>query len=160
MANTISIIRKRTVANVPMFSDDENTPQNEWFRLADYTCVDVCPGQTARVYDLEHAENYSNQDNSYYLEFSFESVRQALKPPYDIHEGDYIGFGQGTSIFYYRIVRVYPTQLFAGCCVVQIVINVTNPREAQYLIECGELQALKDEEISGGNIKEGETTNG
>ena len=156
MSNTISIIRKRTVANVPMFSDDETTPQNEWFKLADYTCVDFCPGQTARIYDLEHAENYSNQDNTYYLEFSFESIRQATKPPYDIKEGDYIGFRQGTSIFYYRLVRVYSTSLFAGCCVVQMVINVTNPRESQHLIECGELQALTDDEISGGKITEGE----
>lgn len=152
MSNTITIIRKETVANVPGFSDDENTPQNKWVRLADYECVETCPGQTARIYDLEHAENYSNQDNTYYIEFSFESVRQKIAPPYDIHEGDYIGFRQGTSIFYYRIVRVYSASLFANCCVVQLIINVTNPRESQYLIECGEMQALTDSEISDGVV--------
>lgn len=158
MSNQISIFRKKVIANIPGFSNPQAETQNEWFKLADYTCVEYYPGQTARVYDLEHAENYSNQDDMSYYEFSFESVRQELQPPYDINTGDYIGFKQGSSIYFYRIVKATSTSLFPGCCVVQIMVNVTQPREAQYLMECGETQVLSEDEIVGGVVTE--NTNG
>lgn len=158
MSNHISIFRKKVKNNIPGFSDPQASTQNEWFKLADFQCVEYYPGQTARTYDLEHAEGYSNQDDMSYYEFSFENVRQALQPPYDINTGDYIGFKQGESVFFYRIVRSTITGLFAGCCVVQIMVNITQPREAQYLMECGETQALSEDDLMGGTITD--TTNG
>lgn len=154
MSNTISIFRKRVKTNIPGFSDPSSETQNEWVKLADYVCVEYYPGQTARVYESEHAENYSNQEDTSYYEFSFESFRQEQKPPYDINTGDYIGFKQGTSIFFYRIVKVSATSMFEGCCIVQIIVNITEPREAQYLLECGFTEALSDEDIVGGVVKE------
>jgi len=91
-----------------------------------------------------------------YYEFYFESARQAFKPPYDIKKGDYIVFKQGTSLFLYRIVKAQSTQTFPHCCVVTIIINITQPREAQYLLECGELGAVSEEEINGGLIRLGD----
>lgn len=158
MSNHISIYRKKVNANIPGFTDPSAASQNEWVKLGDYSCVEYYPGQTARVYDLEHAEGYSNQDDMSYYEFSFESVRQAQQPPYDINTGDYVGFKQGTSVFFYRIVKATSTSLFAGCCVIQIMVNITQPREAQYLMECGETEALPEDELSGGLISE--NTNG
>lgn len=152
MSNHISIFRKKVNTNIPGFTDPEAPSQNLWLKIGDYGCVEYYPGQTARTYDLEHAENYSNQDDMSYYEFSFESVRQELQPPYDINTGDYIGFKQGTSVFFYRIVKATSTSLFPGCCVIQIMVNITQPREAQYLMECGETQSLTDEDIEGGLI--------
>lgn len=154
MSNHISIFRKRVITNVPGFDDPNSPQQNTWVKLADYKCVEFYPGQTARLYALEHAENYQNQDDMEYLEFNFESVRQDLKPPYNILTGDYVGLKQGTSIFWYRIVKVSATQLFSGCCVIQIMVNLTQPREAQYLLECGETQALSEEDVVGGVVYE------
>lgn len=156
MTNTISIFRKKVMNNIPGFSDPTAQTQNQWFKLADYQCVEMAPGQTARVYDLEHADNYSNQDNTYYIEFSFESVRQNIKPPYDILEGDYIAFTQGENLYFYRIVKTSVTSLFPtiGCCVVQLTVNITQPREAQYLLECGVTTALEETELEGGLIGE------
>lgn len=156
MSNVISIFRKRVKANIPGFDNPDAQAQNEWVKLADYTCVRFSPGQTARVYDSEHAENYSNQDDMSYYEFYFESARQATKPPYDIKKGDYIVFHQGTSIFFYRIVKAQATQTFPHCCVVTLIINITQPREAQYLLECGELGAVEEDEINGGLIHLGD----
>lgn len=156
MSNHISIFRKKVNANIPGFSDPQAPTQNEWLKIGDFRCVEYYPGKTARVYDLEHAENYSNQDDISYYEFSFESVRQEQQPPYDINTGDYIGFKQGTSVFFYRIVKATSTSLIAGCCVIQIMVNITQPREAQYLMECGETQSLSEDEIVGGLIQEGD----
>lgn len=153
-SNTISIFRKRVVANIPGFSNPQAADQNEWLKLADYKCVDFCPGQTARVYESEHASDYKNQDDLSYYEFNFESVRQDFQPPYDIKLGDYIGFKQGTSVFFYRIVKCSITGVFQNCCVVQIVVNITQPREAQYLLECGPLQPLEETDIIGGIVAE------
>lgn len=154
--NVISIFRKRVKANIPGFDNPDSQSQNEWVKLGDYGCVRFCPGQTARVYDTEHAEDYSNQDDMSYYEFYFESARQDVKPPYDIKKGDYIIFRQGTSIFFYRIVKAQSTQTFPGCCVITIIINITQPREAQYLLECGELKAVEEEEINGGTVHLGD----
>lgn len=154
--NVISIFRKRVKANIPGFDDPDAQSQNEWVKLADYGCVKFCPGQTAKVYDAEHAENYSNQDDMSYYEFYFESARQSVKPPYDIKKGDYLIFRQGASVFSYRIVRAQSTQTFPHCCVVTIIINITQPREAQHLLECGELQAVPEEEINGGVVRLGD----
>lgn len=156
MSNAISIFRKRVKSNIPGFDNPDAQSQNEWVRLADYNCIKFCPGQTARVYDAEHAENYSNQDDMSYYEFYFESARQSTRPPYDIKKGDYIVFKQGTSIFFYRIVKAQATQTFPGCCVITIIINITQPREAQYLLECGELQTVGEDEINGGLIRLGD----
>lgn len=152
--NVISIFRKQVMNNIPGFSDPRSQSQNIWHKLADYYCVEMYPGQTARVYDMEHAENYMSQDDNYYLEFSFESVRQQITPPYDILEGDYIGLKQGDHKYFYRIVKASVTSIFPtiGCCVVQLVVNVTQPREAQYLLECGVTSALEEDELSGGLI--------
>lgn len=152
MSNTISIFRKRVQVNIPGFSNPTAQTQNEWIKLADYQCVRFCPAQTARVYDSEHAENYSNQDDRSYYEFYFDSFRQTSKPPYDIKKGDYLVFKQGTTIFFYRIVKAQTTATLKGCCVITIIIYITQPREAQYLLECGETQALSEEEINGGLI--------
>ena len=158
MSNHISIFRKKVNTNIPGFSEPGSPTQNEWFKIGEYQCVEYYPGQTARVYDLEHAESYSNQDDMSYYEFSFESVRQEQQPPYDINTGDYIGFKQGSSTFFYRIVKATATSLFKGCCVVQIMVNITQPREVQYLIECGETEALTEDDIIGGTVTD--TTNG
>lgn len=152
MSNVISIFRKRVKANIPGFSDADSQAQNEWVKLGDYGCVRFCPSATARVYDSEHAENYSNQDDMSYYEFHFDSFRQQVAPPYDIKKGDYIVFKQGTSIFFYRIVKAQTTSTLKGCCVVTIIINITQPREAQYLLECGETEAVEETEINGGIV--------
>lgn len=152
MSHVISLFRKRVKANIPGFSDPDSQSQNEWVKLADYQCVRFCPAATARVYDAEHAENYSNQDDMSYYEFYFESPRQISKPPYDIKKGDYIVFKQGTSMFFYRVVKAQATTILRGCCVVTIIINITQPREAQYLLECGELHAVEEDEINGGVV--------
>lgn len=152
MSHAISLFRKRVKANIPGFSNVDSESQNEWVKLADYTCIDFCPAATARVYDSEHAENYSNQDDMSYYEFYFESNRQATKPPYDIKKGDYIVFKQGTSLFFYRVVKAQITTVLRNCCVVSIIINITQPREAQYLLECGDLQIVEEDEINGGVV--------
>lgn len=155
--NEITLLRKQTVGNIPGFSDDETgNPQNTWLRLADYVCVEVCPAQTAKVYELEHNIENSNQDTTYNIEFNFESVRQEITPPYDIKPGDYVAFWQGTTKFMYRVVKADITQIFHNCCVVQIVCNVTQPKEAEYLLECGVLQRLRDEDINNGSLPIGE----
>lgn len=156
--NEITILRKRMVGNVPGFYDDENgNPQNTWIRIADFECVEVAPGVTAKVYDLEHNERNRNQDDTAYVEFNFESIRQELQPPYDIQSGDYVAFWQGTTKFFYRVVKSNITQMFQNCCVVQIVCNVTQPKEAEYLLECGRLRKLEDEDINAGSLPIGET---
>lgn len=158
-SNEITILRKQTVGNIPGFYDDETgNPQNTWIRLADYVCVETAPGQTAKVYELEHNERNLNQDNTAYVEFNFESVRQEVQPPYDIKSGDYVAFWQGTTKFFYRIVKADITPIFHNCCVVQIVCNVTQPKEAEYLLECGRLRRLADEDINSGSLPIGEDT--
>lgn len=157
LSNEITILRKQTVGNIPGFNDDETgNPQNTWFRLADYECVEMAPAQTAKVYELEHNERNLNQDNTYNIEFNFESVRQTIQPPYDIKSGDYVAFWQGTTKFFYRIVKADITPIFQNCCVVQIVCNVTQPKEAEYLLECGRLRKLADEDINSGSLPIGE----
>lgn len=153
-SNQVSIIRKRTKNNIPGFSDPTAPEQNEWFKVADYSCVDFLPGETAKVYDEEHDENYTNQSDTASLELYFESWRQKIKPPYDIKKGDYVAFHQGGQIYYYRIVKTSIVSMFAGCCVVELGLNVTNPREAQYLLECGAMTPLSDKDLIGGVIQE------
>lgn len=155
-SNEITIIRKRTVGNIPMFYDDDVHTQNEWVRIGDYVCVEYCPAQTAKIYDLEHDPNNQNQDNTYNYEFSFESTRQEQAPPYDIRTGDYLAFWQGTTKFLYRIVRVTRTNLFHNCCIIQINVNITQPKEVNYLLECGVLRRLEDEDINNGSLPVGE----
>lgn len=146
--NEISVIRKRVVTNIPGFYDDETgAPQNEWVKLYDFTCVDTAPGQTARVYNLEHAMNNDNNDTTYYVEFSFDSARQRVAPPYDINEGDYVAFHQGGERHYLRIVKIITSQMFPGCCVFQLVTNITNPRAVERLQGCGLMSALSDDEL-------------
>lgn len=147
--NEISILRKRVVTNIPGFSDDETgKPQNEWFKLYDFTCVDTAPGLTARVYNLEDAPNNDNNDTMYYIEFSFESNRQSVASPYDINEGDYVAFYQGGEHHFIRIVKIIVSQLFVGCCVYQLVCNITNPREIERLQGCGLMSIIPDDELA------------
>lgn len=156
-SNEITIVRKRVVGNIPGFYDDETgNPQGEWIKIADYVCVETAPAETAKVYELEHDERYSNQDNTYNIEFNFESVRQDTDPPYDIHSGDYVGFWQGETKFFYRIVKSTITQMFHNCCVVQLVCNATQPKEVNYMLECGRMRRLEDEDINDGNMPIGE----
>ena len=139
-----------------MFDDDEVKTQNEWIRLADYTCVETCPAQSAKIYELEHNPENQNQDSTYNVEFNFESVRQETLPPYDIKPGDYVAFWQGTTKFFYRIVKADITPVFHNCCVVQIVCNITQPKEAEYLLECGRLRKLEGKDINDGSLPIGE----
>ena len=146
--NEISVLRKRVVTNIPGFDDDETgKAQNEWFKLYDFTCVDTAPGLTARVYNLEHAENYDNKDTQYYIEFHFESTRQSVAPPYDLNEGDYVAFYQGGERHFMRIVKIIVSQLFIGCCVFQLICNITNPRKIEKLQGCGLLTPIPDDEL-------------
>lgn len=156
-SNEITVVRKRVVGNIPGFYDNETgNPQGEWVKIADYYCVEVAPAETAKVYELQHDERYSNQDNTYNLEFNFESIRQLELPPYDIQTGDYVGFWQGTTKFFYRIVKATITPIFHDCCVVQLVCNATQPKEVNYMLECGRLRKLSDEDINDGNLPLGE----
>lgn len=156
-SNEITVLRKRPVANIPGFYDDETgNPQNEWVHLADYVCVETAPAQTAKIYELEHNERNRQQVDTYNVEFNFESVRQEVQPPYDIKAGDYVGFWQGGTKFFYRIVRVHITQIFHNCCVVQIVCDITHPKEAEYLLECGVLRRLSEDDINDGSLPIGE----
>lgn len=148
MSNKITILRKVVVNNIPMFADEESTPQNKWFRVVDLQCVDADPGQTARMYELENAPNNKTQDTSTYYNFSFDSAHQVVNPPYDINEGDYVAFKMSSGdIFFWRIVRREMAQIFHNCCVYILTCNITNPREVERMLECGELQVLTDEEI-------------
>lgn len=155
-SNEITVIRKKTVGNIPMFNDDTAQDQNVWFKLADYTCVEFCPAQTAKIYELEHDPNNQNQSNTYNYEFSFESTRQEVKPPYDINSGDYLAFWQGETKYFYRIVKADITPVFHNCCIVQIMVNITQPKEVNYLMECGVLRKLSDEDINDGSLPIGE----
>lgn len=155
--NEITILRKRMVGNIPGFYDDETgNPQNTWVRIADFECVEICPAQTAKVYDLEHNERNRNQDDTQNWEFNFESVRQTIQPPYDIQSGDYVAFWQGDIKYMYRVVKSNSTPMFHNCCVVQIVCNVTQPKEAEYLLGCGRLRKLEDKDINDGSLPIGE----
>lgn len=154
--NEITVLRKIPVVNIPMFDDDEFQPQNTWIKIGDFSCVEYCPAQTAKVYELEHDENNKSQDNTYNYEFSFETTRQAQQPPYDIQSGDYIGFWQGGEKYLYRIVKSDITPMFHNCCIVQMVVNITQPKETNYLLSCGVLQKLSDEDINSGSLPVGE----
>lgn len=153
MSNQITIIRKEVVNNIPMFSDEETMPQNKWFRVIDLRCIDGDPGITAKVYELENAPNYQNQDTVTYYNFSFDSAHQKARPPYDIKEGDYVGFRQGDQLHFWRIVKRETVQLFHNCCVYILTCNVTNPREIETMMGCGAYKTLTDEEIENvGNV--------
>jgi hypothetical protein len=148
--NEISVLRKRVITNIPGFDDDETGKnQNEWFKLYDFTCVDIAPGMTARVYNLEDTPENDNNDTQYYIEFHFESVRQSNVPPYDLNEGDYVAFYQGGERHFIRIVKIITVQLFqGGCCVFQLICNVTNPRKIERLQGCGITSIIPDEELA------------
>lgn len=145
--NKISVLRKRVVANIPMFSDQSTgSPQNEWVKLYDFECVDIVPGMTAKVYNLEHDPNYDNQDTTYYTEFHFSGPFQHITPPYDVLEGDYVGCKQNGQVNFYRIVKTITTQIFPDCCDYQLICNVTTPREQERLMGCGPLSILEKED--------------
>lgn len=145
--NRISILRKHVVNNIPMFNDDETgNPQNEWVKLYDLDCVDIVPGMTAKVYNLEHDPNYQNNDTAYYTEFHFMGAFQTVLPPYDILEGDYVGCRQNGQVNLYRIVKTITTQIFTNCCDYQLICNVTTPREQERLMGCGPLEILQEED--------------
>lgn len=148
LINEITIIRKRVVNNIPGFSDETNTPQNTWFRLYDFTCVDIENGQTARVYNYEHAENYQNNEDTYYMDFFFDSVKQNIQPPYDIEEGDYVAFYQNGERHLYRIVKTAITPIFPNCCTVQLSCNDTHPRETEMLLGCGATERLPKNDLT------------
>lgn len=148
--NSISILRKKVVNNIPGFDDDETgNPQNDWVKLYDFTCIDFSPANTARVYELEHDPEYQGNASVYYVDFYFESVRQLIKPPYDIQDGDYIAYKQQGELHYCRIVKTMITQIFPDCCTCEFTCTVTSPREKEKLMTCGLLEAIPDEEIPG-----------
>lgn len=155
-SNTISILRKRVVNNIPGFDDDETgNPQNDWIKLYDIKCVDFAPANTARVYELENAPNYKNNNTTSYMDFYFESTRQSISPPYDIQVGDYVAYYQQGSKYYCRIVKAMHTQMFVSCCIYELTCVITNPREVETLSSCGILSSIPDEEVPG-FITEGE----
>lgn len=145
--NRISILRKEVVTNIPMFSDDKSgNPQNNWVKLYDLDCVDYCPGMTAKVYNLEHDPNYSNQNTTFYIEFHFVSDFQTITPPYDIKEGDYVGYKQQDQVNFLRIVRTIVSPVLGNCCDYQLICNVTTPRETERIMSCGALHTLEEED--------------
>lgn len=144
--NEISVVRKRVVNNIPGFDDETNTPQNQWFKLYDFTCVDIQNGQTARIYQYEHAEGYQNNEDTFYMDFTFESVRQSFQPPYDIKTGDYVAYYQGGERHLYRIVKPMITQVFPNCCAVELMCNDTHPRETEMDLACGASKVVPDDD--------------
>lgn len=155
--NQITVARKRVVNNAIGF-DENDGPQDEWIKLYDFTCVDVCPGNTAKIYQYELASNDQNNEDTYYVDFSFESIKQKIKPPYDIKTGDYICVKQDGERKLFRIVLRTTTQMFAGCCVIQLSCNNTHPRETESLQGCGVMETvteaeLNNEEEPNGQIK-------
>lgn len=144
--NEISILRKRVVNNIPGFEDETNTPQNQWFKLYDFTCVDIENGQTARIYQYEHAEDYQNNEDTFYMDYFFDAVRQKVQPPYDIKTGDYVAYYQGGERHLYRIVKPVITQVFPSCCTVQISCNDTHPRETEMKLACGASDYIPDDD--------------
>lgn len=159
MSNRVTILRKVVNNNIPMFSDESIPAQNKWFRVMDLRCVDVDPGQTARMYELENAPNNRSQDTTSYYNFSFDSAHQQVAPPYDIKEGDYVAYKQVSGeIHYWRIVRREVAQMFHNCCVYILTCNVTNPREVERALECGVLTTLTDEEIDPDSTTDPEPT--
>ena len=67
----------------------------------------------------------------------------------DLNEGDYVAFYQGGEHHFLRIVKIITVQLFAtgGCCVFQLICNITNPRAVERLQACGVLSIIPDEEL-------------
>lgn len=150
--NWITIIRKREPVNIPGITEMTGVNQNEWIKLYDIRCVDICPGSTARVYNLEHAENYAGNDTMDYVEFHFDGSTQVVRPPYDIMEGDYVGYRQNGVAHYHRIVRRISTPIIGDCWDFQLICNITNPREKEYLMGYGPLAKLEE----GDYVIEGE----
>lgn len=144
--NEISVVRKRVVNNIPGFEDETNTPQNQWFKLYDFTCVEIQNGQTARIYQYEHAEDYQNNEDTFYMDFTFETVRQALTPPYDIKPGDYVAYYQDGERHLYRIVKPIITQIFPGCCTVELMCNDTHPRETEMKLDCAASTVIPEDD--------------
>lgn len=144
--NEISVLRKKVVNNIPGFSDETKVGQNEWFKLYDFTCVDIQNGQTARVYQYEHAPNYQNNEDTFYMDYFFDTVRQELQPPYDIKVGDYVAYYQGGERHLYRIVKPVITPIFPNCCTVQLSCNDTHPRETEMALACGASEKIPDED--------------
>ena len=62
----------------------------------------------------------------------------------------------GTTKYFYRIVKADITPMFHNCCIVQIVVNITQPKEVNYLLECGVSRRLSDEDINDGSLPVGE----
>ena len=62
-----------------------------------------------------------------------------------------MAYYQSGERHYLRIVKIIPVQLFiGGCCVFQLICNVTNPREIERLQGCGILSVIPDEELEEG----------
>ena len=146
LINHISVVRKRVVNNIPGFEDETNTPQNQWFKLYDFSCVDIQNGQTARIYQYEHAEDYQNNEDTFYMDFFFDSVRQEIQPPYDIKPGDYVAYYQGGERHLYRVVKPTITQVFPKCCTVELMCNDTHPRETEMKLDCGASDIIPDDD--------------
>lgn len=147
MSNKITILRKNVINNIPMFADEDSVNQNTWTRIVDIRCMDLDPGITARVYELENAPYYKNQVTSTYYNFSFDSAHQQVRPPYDINEGDYVAYNQGEVMHIWRIVKRETAQLFHNCCVYILTCNITNPKEFERTMGCGVTMVLTDEDI-------------
>lgn len=152
--NQITVARKRVVNNAVGFEDDFGA-QDQWVKLYDFTCVDVCPGNTARVYQFESASADQGNEDTYYIDFSFESIKQKIRPPYDIKTGDYICVKQDGERKLFRIVLRTTTQLFAGCCVVQLTCNNTHPRETEVLQGCGVMETVTEDELNNVEVGNG-----
>ena len=154
--NSISILRKVVYNNVPGFEDDDIAPnvQNEWVKLYDFSCVDFAWANTVQNYDLEHDANYSNNGNKMGANFYVTATYQSVSPPYDIHDGDYIVYRQGTTIFIWEIVKINQAPMFPGCPVYELICNMFQPKEKDVPLESGVLETVEVDE--NGRIVDGE----
>lgn len=143
--------------NVPNFDDEEEiTPnvQNAWVKLYDFTCVDFAWANTVQNYDLEHDANYSNNGNKMGANFYVDSTSQNIRPPYDIHDGDYIAYRQGLTLFLWRIVKINQADIFPNCPVYELITDMFQPKEKDVPLEAGVLEIVELDE--NGRIIDGE----
>lgn len=156
-SDSISILRKVVYNNVPGFDDEEEIApnvQNEWVKLYDFTCVDHAWANTVQNYDLEHDANFSNNGNKMGANFYVTSSYQSTMPPYDVHTGDYIVYRQGTTIFFWEIVKINQAKMLGNCMVYELISTMFQPKEKDVPLEMGGLQTVELDE--NGRIIDGE----
>lgn len=145
--NNISVFRKVVSNNIPMFDDDETgNPQDKWVKLYDFNCVDVAMNWD-RNGSLEHDPKYSNQQTTRFVDYYFSNAGQAIEPPYDVHEGDYVVYKQNGAIYTQRIVSTSSNQILPQCMSYQLTCDTTSPREAERVLGLGFLMTVEESEL-------------